>query len=239
MPKKSYIRILLLFGMALIFSIVGCVDTSVQPIPSTIDYRSEVKVVNFAQGVGSADFVLRNADGTTLQFGTIPFGDEDNAASSFMDVPAGSKTLSFNSESFQFSVEVDKKVRLFVVGPSSDRSVVKMTQRYLFQTKDDQNDLFRPDTAAVAFFNGSVDVTVDAIHAVSADVDTTLEFSTPVELGDAVPYRYLKAGSYSMEVIAGEDTVATFQANLESQKRYTAAIYDTQANLKSKVFTDD
>lgn len=240
MPKKSYIRILFLFGMALTLTIVSCVDTSVQPIPSTIDYRSEVKVVNFAQGVSSADFTMLNADGSKIQFGAIPFGNEDNA-SSFVDVPAGSKSLSFNSEEFKFSADVDKKIRIFVIGPSSERSVVKFTQRYIFQTKDDaaKNGLYRADTAAIAFFNGSVDAVISGIQAVSSTVDTTFEFSPSLEIGDAANYSYLKAGNFTMNVLSGDSTISVIQVNLEPQKRYTAAVYDTQASLKNKVFIDD
>ena len=244
MPKKSYI--LALLGMALAVSIVGCVDTSVQPIPSTIDYRSHVKLVNFADGVSSADFTMENADGSTISFGAIAFGNEDAKSSSFNDIPAGSKTLLFGTESLKLTTDVDQQIRLFILGPAADRTYTKVTQRYIFQTQDDPSNsaMYRPDTAGISIFNGSIDAVIDEIHAVSTDaegnivVDTTFS-DLGLELGAGTAYKYLKAGNYNISVLSGSDIISTIQVNTESKKRYTAAIYDVLASLKNKVFTDD
>ncbi len=229
--------------MALAFFIVGCVDTSVQPIPSSFNFRSEVALVNFAEGVGAADFSMSTANGETISFGTLGFGE---ASSAFLDVPAGSKTLKFNSESYKFNTEIDKKIRLFVVGTSADRKVVKFTQRYTFQTADDpsNNFLYPENMAGIALANGSSDAVVTKIHAVSSDVDTMISLPSPLELGDIASYRYLKAGTYTLEIIAegsaGDTVITSFQTpSLSSKGRYTAAIYDVKASLKNKVFTDD
>lgn len=244
MPKKSYIQILLILGMTLTLLLAGCVDTSVQPIPSSFNFRSEVSLVNFAEGVNSAEFTMSSANGETVSFNTVAYGE---ASSSFLDVPAGSKTLMFNSESYKFNTEIDKKIRLFVVGTSADRKVVKFTQRYTFQTKSDptSSSLYPEGMAGLAFFNGSSDAVVTKVHAVSADVDTMIAYASPLETGDFSNYKYLKAGTFTIDVIAdnglAEDTVITsFQTQgLSSKGKYTAAIYDVKTNLKNKVLTDD
>ena len=241
MPKNSYIRILLLFGMALVITLTGCVDTSVNPIPSTIDYRSNIKVVNFAEGVSSADFNMTTPDGTTIALGTIAFGNEDHAGSAFMDIPAGSKTLTFNSESYRFSTEVDKKIRVFIVGSTVDkRDIVKFSQRYIFQTSDDPSNssIYRQDSAAVAFINGSSDAVIDQIDAVASSGTTTIS-SASLEQGDMVSYTYLKAGQYTFNFMSGDSTISSLQTTVASQKRYTAAVYGTSSSLQNKVFTDD
>ena len=243
MPKNSYIRILLTFGMSLAFLMVGCVDTSVQPIPTTLNYRSQVKIVNLAPDVASADFSMTTHAGETISFGTIAYGDE--SAGAFKDVPAGSKELQFNSESLKVNTEVDKKMRLFVVGANStDRNIIKVNQRYTFQTKDDptNSSLYRADTAAIAFANGSSDLAITKIQAVSADADTTLAIA--LGYGNVANHQYIKAGDYTINIIsktaAGNDTVMTsFQATLAAKGRYTAVVYDNKASLKNKVFTDD
>ena len=244
MPKNSYIRILLTFGMSLAFLMVGCVDTSVQPIPSTLDYRSEVKIVNLAPDIASADFSMTTHAGETISFGTIAYGDE--SAGAYKDMPAGSKELKFNSESLKVNTEVDKKMRLFVVGANAtDRDVIKVNQRYIFQSKDNSADssLYRADTAAIAFANGSTDLAITKIKAVSGDVDTTLAIA--LGYGNVANHQYLKAGDYTISIIsnnmAGDaDSVMTsFQANLAAKGRFTAIVYGSKASLQSKVFTDD
>lgn len=244
MLKKSYFRILLVFGMVATLFFVSCVDTGVQPIPSSFDFQSQVAIVNLADGINTADFTLTTHSGENISFGAIPFGEQNSEG--FKNVPAGSKTLSFNSESFKLNTEVDKKMRLFAVGSSTERSVVKFTERYTFQTKDDpsNNFLYRNDTAAVAFANGSTDLVITGIHAVSGTDTTALELS--LELGDISGYQYLKAGNYSLDIFTnnssgdGDTLISTFQAgNLAAKGRYTAVVFDKKVSLKSKVFVDD
>ncbi len=244
MPKNSYIRILLTFGMSLAVLMVGCVDTSVQPIPTTLNYRSQVKIVNLAPDIASAEFSLTTHAKETISFGTIAYGDESSG--DFKDIPAGSKELKFNSESLKVNTEVDKKMRLFVVGATpADRNIIKVNQRYIFQTKDDPTNksLYRPDTAAIAFANGTSDVAITKIQAVAGDVDTTLSIALGV--GSVANHQYIKAGDYTISIMsnnkAGDaDSVLTsFQANLSAKGRYTAIIYGSKAGLHNKVFTDD
>ncbi len=244
MPKNSYIRILLTFGMSLVFLMVGCVDTSVQPIPSKIDYRSQVKIVNLAPDISTADFTLVTHAKKTISFGTIAYGDE--SAGDYKDIPAGSKQLQFNSETLKLTTEVDRRMRLFVVGATAaDRDVIKMDDRYIFQKKDDPGSkmLYRPDTAAVAFANGSPGLAITKINAVSADVDTTLAIA--LGYGSVANHQYLKAGDYTINIISnnkagnGDSVVTSFQAGLTAKGRFTAVIYGNKTSLQNKVFTDD
>ena len=243
MPKKSYIQKLLILGMALAFFIVGCVDTSVQPIPSSFNFRSEVALVNFAEGVGSADFTMSTSNGETITFGTLAFGA---ASSNFEDVPAGSKTLRFNSESYKFNTEIDKKIRVFVVGTSAERKVVKFTQRYTFQSASNPADssLYPENMTNLAFLNGSPDAEITKINAISSGGDTIVFSSSPLELGDIVSYQHLNAGTYTLDIIsqgtAGDTVITSIQTPpLNVKGRYTAAIYGMAASLNNKVFTDD
>jgi len=245
MLKDNKIVLLFIVGISFMLLLAGCVDTSVNPIPSSFNFRSQVNVVNFAVGVDNASISMKAADGETISFGAVALGAE-SPSGSFKDVPAGSKIMSFNSESFKFNTEVDKKMRLFVIGAdSSNRQVVKFTQRYIFQTKGDpSNDfLYRKDTSAIGFVNGSPDAKVDSISFVSSDstiANTTISFPSSLKLGSVGGYWYVKAGTYTVNIIFGDSVLTSINSTkLNAQKRYTIAVYDTAGSLKNKVFTDD
>jgi len=236
MPKKSYIRILLLFGIALVFTINGCVDTSVQPIPSKIDYQSSIKVVNLAEGLSSAQFSMKTPDGKTIDLGTIDFGTEDHAGSSFMDVPAGAKTLTFNNESLKFNTDVDKKIRIFVYGDAANRDFKKFTQRYIFQTTDDTT-VFKPGKGAVAFINAS-NSDIDGIQSIKGS-DTSMVSESTLEQGDMVGYTFMAPGQYTFNFMADGSIVNTLKYSVQALRKSTAAVYGSQSSLQHKVFTDD
>ena len=61
MRKADKIKLSVMVGVSLLAFIVGCVDTSVQPIPTTIDYQSNVSIVNLVAGGGVAAIAVYSA----------------------------------------------------------------------------------------------------------------------------------------------------------------------------------
>ena len=55
-PYKNKLLVAMLFGI--LVYVVGCVDTSVQTIPESINYTSQLKVVNLVSGGGTATISL-------------------------------------------------------------------------------------------------------------------------------------------------------------------------------------
>ncbi|WP_148267615.1 DUF4397 domain-containing protein [Ignavibacterium album] len=216
-------------------------DTSVNPIPSSINYSSQMKVVNLATGAGSASLTL---NGQSL--GSVTFGGElPGSQEAFLTIPSGSKSLvaSFDngsSKSFRFSATTDYKFRAFLVGSAADTtgpSLVIVNQRYIWQTKDSENGkpLFPADTAWISVFNGSPDITVNSIK-IGADVN---EFSTPLELGKNSTYLKNAAGNVTIEITYNNTEILSFSYDLSAKSRYTIVLYDVSANLKYAVLLDD
>jgi len=246
MLKKNKINILYLLGVSMLIFLASCVDTNVQPIPSKFDFRSEVKVVNFTDG--SATFTLKSNqnNGADVNFPQSALGDESPASGqTFQDIPSGAKDLIISSGGASFTAkfvaDTDRKMRLFVFGDATNGyTIVKSVQRYVWQTKSSKNNsaLFPVDSAEVSFINGSPDATVSGIEVAGGGLDTSITLGT-LKTGDGHGYMKFKKGSYTVNVISGSDTLNTFSLTLASQERKTAAVYDTKANIKSKVFIDD
>lgn len=238
-PYKHILLLVFVFLTAIFFA--GCVDTSVNPIPSSINYSSQMKVVNLATGAGSATITL---NGQSL--GTVTFGGElPGSQAAFLTIPSGSKTLvaSFDnstSKSFRFSATTDYKFRAFLYGSTTDPdgpSLVVVNQRYIWQTKDSENGakLFPADTAWVSVFNGSPDITINSISIGGNDN----EFDTPLELGKNSEYLKSASGNYTITITYNGTETLNFTADLSAKSRYTIVLYDTSANLKYAVLLDD
>jgi len=236
--KIPYKRLLLIMSIWTVVFITGCVDVSVQPIPNSINYSSQIKVVNLVSGAGTATLTL---NGQSL--GSVDFGSEvPGPQLAFLTIPAGSKTLSASfasaaSKDFQFAATTDYKIRIFLVGTAASNDLVTNSQRYIWQTKDSDNGkaLFPPDTGQVAFFNGSPDAVLNSVTING----TTIIFDSPLEMGDGAPYIMLKSGSYSFNVLYNDSLHTTFDYNLGAKDRYTAVIYDAASSIKNTVFVDD
>src|SRR3970282_2928283 len=69
--KIPYKRLLLTMSIWTVVFIAGCVDVSVQPIPYSVNYSSQIKVVNLVSGAGTATLTL---NGQSL--GSVDFGSE-------------------------------------------------------------------------------------------------------------------------------------------------------------------
>ncbi|MEJ5304484.1 MAG: DUF4397 domain-containing protein [Ignavibacteria bacterium] len=234
--KHSYKSKLLLLILPVIVILSGCVDTSGPVIPSSINYSSQMKIVNLVIGSGSTNFVL---NGTT--FGSANFGEE-TPAGDFATVNSGSKTLVANfsggsSKTFQFAAPTEYKFRVFLVGTLTSNESYLVTQRYIWQTKNsvEGDPLFPANKGQLVIFNGSPDATIDAV-ILNSD---TVSFNTPLSLGKSTSYLQFPAGSKNIKVIYNGNQELTFTYDLGSRNRYTLVVYDQAANLKYKVYLDD
>ena len=52
MNKADKVKLLYIFSISLMLSLIGCVDTGVQIIDKTFDYQSQIKVGNLASVKG-------------------------------------------------------------------------------------------------------------------------------------------------------------------------------------------
>jgi hypothetical protein len=246
MRKADKIKLLYIASVSLLAFIVGCVDTSVQPLPSSVDYRSEVSIVNLTPGGGTATVQMYtvNQPTTAIINKALAFGSAD----SYVDVPAGSKTLKvayqgFTSTStFQLSTTSNYKMRIFLVGDGTAAGVgyKNAYERYIFQSpsSSDGAGLFPAGTAGIRLFNGSPDAgAVDNVVVKGGTVDTTVAVSAAFEGG--TEYMQFAAGTYSITFWAGNDSLTTISQTLGAKHRYTVALYNTRASLQSKVLTDD
>lgn len=236
--RIPYKKLLVTISISAVVFIAGCVDTDVNPIPPSIDYQSQMKVVNLVQGAGTATLTLNSQP-----LGTVDFGSETpGSTSAFLTIPSGSKTVnaSFTSatdQSYKFAATTEYKMRVFLVGTAADNNAVVQLQRYIWQTKDSQNGakLFPPDTGWVAFFNGSPDATISTVEVNGED--THLD---PLATGSGSSYVKLPAGTHTFDVYYNDNANhITFDIAVASKGRYTAAVYDSSASIKNAVFIDD
>lgn len=237
--RIPYKRLLVAISICTVVFIAGCVDTDVNPIPSSIDYQSQMKVVNLVQGAGTATLTL---NGQSL--GTADFGSEvPGPSSAFLNVPSGSKTLnatfaSATAKSYQFAATTEYKMRVFLVGTAAENEIVVKNQRYIWQTKDSENGkaLFPEGIGQVSIFNGSPDAVINSVTMTGPD---TVTVTQELSMGQAISYTPLEAGAYTFDVLYNTDQHLIFNYTLSSKGRYTAAIYDVAASVKNAVFVDD
>lgn len=236
--RIPYKRLLVAISICAVVFIAGCVDTDVNPIPPSIDYQSQMKVVNLVQGAGTATLTLNSQSLGTADFG----GETPNSSSAFLTISSGSKTMdaSFTSatnQNYRFAATTEYKMRVFLVGTTAGSNAFVQHQRYIWQTKDSQNGaaLFPADTGWVAFFNGSPDATISTVEVNGEDIHLS-----PLETGSGSPYVKLPAGTHTFDVYYNDDADhITFDITVASKGRYTAAIYDVAASIKNAVFVDD
>ncbi len=236
-PYKT--KLLLAISVCTIVFIAGCVDLSVQPIPSSINYSSQIKVVNLVSDAGTVTLTLNSQS-----LGSADFGSEvPGPQSDFLTIPAGNKTLSASfasaaSNDFLFAATTDYKMRIYLIGTAASNELVTNHQRYIWQTPGSDNGkaLFPPDTGQVAFFNGSPDAVITSVTVSNGE---TITVDGPSELGSMLPYIKLKSGLYTFDVLYNDTEHITFDYTVGAKGRYTAVIYDYAADIKSAVFIDD
>lgn len=127
MNKYNKIKFPIIFwGLTLILLLGSCVDTSVENIPTSVDFRSMVKFVNNVPN----ETATITVDGN--QVGDVASGGE----SSYLDTPSGSRNVKAdysngpNVEAPLF-FETDYKITVTIVEDSlGNRSFVKSLEGY-------------------------------------------------------------------------------------------------------------
>jgi len=258
MNKADKVKLIYFFSISLLIFLYGCIDTNVQVIPSSFDFRSQLKVVNLASKSGTGSFILLDKSKKTVAtISGLNVGDEYPASgTAFLDIPAGTHTFiaSFANrvkpDTGIGSLDSDKKVRVFVY-EKADGSIGKSNcfERYTTQLKGSAygTGLYPKDSTCIMFFNGASDTSVAAIEVKGTNgtttvFDSTITISKELSTGQASAYFKLKmASNYAITFIADDgnlSAVATFTP--QSQGRYSAVVYGSKsATYKSKVYTDD
>ena len=233
-PYKT--RLLLAISICTIIFIAGCVDTSVESVPQSINYSSQIKIVNLVSGAGTATITL---NGQSL--GTVDFGNEIPGTPNFLTIPSGNKTLNAvfaaDTSDYLFAAATEYKLRVFLAGTAASNELYTQYQRYTWQTPGSANgsNLFPDNIGQVAFFNGSPDA---VLNSVIINNDTT-EFDNPLAMGEGSVYLRVNSGAASFDVLYNDSLHVTFNHDLMSKGRYTAVIYDAAASIKNAVFVDD
>jgi len=257
MKKQTTIKFIIFFGISLMFYLIGCVDTNVQPIPSKFDFRSQVKVVNVGYQ-GGADISLDGTTGGLVPFGTVAYGDESPTTLDFKDIAAGSKDLIIkygsSVDTFKLVTDTDAKLRIFLMGNDTTKRVAqKSIERNIWQTKSSATDqnLYPVDSTFVAFMNGSPNASFDTLIVKGASIDSvafidTIAFSKSLGMADAAPYMKFAAGTDTLHFISSSDSLSSGSHTLISkeftfspQSRNTCVIYNTIDDLKIKLYQDD
>ncbi len=110
MNKAYKLKLLYIFGISLIFYLVGCVDTTVENIPQTLTYKSQVRFVNSVQGV----------DATITIDGSQVASVQSGKTSSYTVVNSGSRNISAKYTSGPnvqqvLSLDTDSKITVTIV----------------------------------------------------------------------------------------------------------------------------
>jgi hypothetical protein len=263
MRKADKIKLSVIVGVSLLAFVVGCVDTAVQPIPTTIDYKSDVNIVNLAAGTGVATVNVyhaivdqaaldTNSLATTINYssatmsGTADLGST-LPASSYQEIPSGGIAIVVSyaniaaKDTFLLSADSQYKMRMFIVGDTSaaGRALIKSDERYTWQTPGSTEgaQLFPTGSGWLKVFNGSPDGTV-SVDVQDAATDSSFD-AADVGFSSAAGYFQLPSSkNYNLIFTAGS-TVDTVAFTPGSQKRYTAIVYNYAASLQVKVLTDD
>jgi hypothetical protein len=213
----------------------------VESIPNSITYYSQIKFTNLVSGASAATLTLNGQS-----VGSVNFGSETpDPQSAFLTTTSGSKSLLVDFGSLdtihQFAATTEYKIRVFLVGTTGSNELIANSQRYIWQTKDSDHGkaLFPADTGQVALFNGSPDAVLNSVTFNGTSDTTTVEFDSPLAMGEGVGYTKLKSGSYTIDVLYNDTLHVTFNSTLAAKGRYTAVLYDAAASLKNAVFIDD
>ena len=265
MRKADKIKLSVMVGVSLLAFVVGCVDTAVQPLPTSIDYTSEVSVVNLTAGTGTATISVYNAkvnaDSLTnnLLLTEIDYSKAAISANvdlgstlpdnGYQELPAGGKAIvvsytnSAYKDTFKLTTDSQYKMRIFIVGDTAagTRTAIKSAERYTWQTPSstDGAQLFPADSGWLRVFNGSP----DGSGAVSVDVRDAVKDSSydaaDVNFKSVSSYFKLPSGNNFNLIVTAGSTVDTVAFTPASQKRYTAVVYNYAASLLVKILTDD
>lgn len=239
----------IIIGLILIWS--GCVDTSVENIPDSFDFNSQLKIVNIASATNAQSITVLNKEGVEIGTFQIALGQESPAEGEpFMNIPSGAKTFivhfaSSPDQTFRLSLESERRIRLYILNPdAATTDILKSDLRYTWQVKNSVNGrgLFYPDSASVAFLNGTSDATIASVIAQSTEIDTLIHFDEALVVGGSSSLNLKAPADYTIYFLSDtDDTLSTLTLNANALSRYTTVVYGSQGagTLTSKVYTDD
>ncbi len=243
MRKADKNKLWIIVGISLLFFLAGCVDTGVQVIPSTIDFTSQVKIVNLAAGMGTANITMKTESQKTISFSAIAFGN----TSSLTTVPSGSAKLYITyttggPDTIQVLAQTYYKMNYFLISADGKKgSIVPTLSRYIQSAGD--TTIYKKGIAQISFFNGSPDGSLTSVSAVSGSDTSAIALASSLALGEgSSSFVELNPGNYTFILTASDgntETKTTVTANLSEKNRYTVIVYDKLGSLKSTVLTDD
>jgi hypothetical protein len=270
MRKADKIKLSIIVGVSLfafVVGVVGCVDTSVQALPSTVNYSSEVNFVNLSTGLGTATFSTYGSvvDQDSLAAGILAtkydwsspvsalsgaptLGSMLPANGSYLTEPAGKKAIVVTystgaQDTFKVSFDSNWKMRFFLLGDSSSASsriLMKSSERYIWQTpgSTDGAGIFPSGEAAFRYVNGCPDASFIQVQIYAAANDSLIDFAN-ADYEESLAYYQLAAGNYYFLIVGDNNVYDSVAVSMGSMKRYTIISYGYNANLQSKVLTDD
>jgi len=238
-------------GVSLLAFVVGCVDTAVQPIPTSVDYKSEVSVVNLTMGTGTAtvnvyngvadpDSLARNILFTAIDYSSPAFTGQANLgeavpATNYQEVPSGQKALvvsytNATTDTFRLTFDSQRKMRIYILDDvgAGTRTYLKQTERYTWQSpgSTDGAALFPSGISNIAFMNGSPsNVDITAFKITGGTLDTTITLDDPDTYTGKTPYYHFAADTYTISVWSGTDSLGSVSQSFGAQKRYTTMLY--------------
>jgi len=243
MRKADKNKLLVIVSISLLFFLAGCVDTGVQVIPSTIDFTSQVKIINLAAGMGTANVSLKTASGKTIPFSAIAFGSK----SPLTAVPSGSAKLyvtytTGGPDTIQVLAQTYYKMNFFIVSADGKKgSVVANLSRYIQSAGD--TSIYKKGVAQVSFFNGSPDGSLTSVSSVLGSDTSAIALESSLAMGEgSSTFVGLKPGNYKFILTASDgttDSQTIVTANLTEKNRYTVIVYDKMSSIKSTILTDD
>ena len=247
---KKANKIGLVFISLILIFLVGCLETDQTTFPESIDYRSEVKLVNLAADAGNVNFEIYSLPDiksrTKENEGSVNLGGEW-PSDRYQNVPSGRKQIliSYGSttDTLNLSFKTERKMKIYLVKSGKKISQIIRDERYIWQTKGSTEGahLFKTDTARVSITNASA-VEVTGIRYITGGDTVKIDKSALASLA-----------SKSIELTAPKDYVFLFDTkvgdvektlempyNFKAQTRYSFVLYGkTQDNLVGKVFIDD
>ncbi len=251
MSKTDKNKFLHIITISITLFLAGCLDTSVENIPDSFDFHSQLKIVNLASVTNAQSISVFNKEGTEVGSFTIGLGQEFPAEGvPFMDIPSGSKTFVVHfagspNDTLRLSLESERRIRLYIFNPDTvTTDILKSTLRYTWQEKNSENGrgLFYPDSASVSFLNGTVDATIASVIAQSIDIDTLIHFEEALVVGGSSSLMLKAPANYTLYFLSdADDTLSILTLNANALSRYTTVLYGSQGSgtLTSKVYTDD
>lgn len=188
-------------GVILILSVIvwSCVDVNNSNVPGSINYRSLIRFVNLAGDAPSSGTVT--VDGASV--GSVAYG----GATSYLDLPAGSRTLGYASATQLVSFASDGQFTVVVHSLNGTDRFLRLDEGYSFST----NSVHKPDTTQIRFIHSGIGFAPTLLFREDSLTGTTV--ADAVKLLKNQPYTVLGAGSHTYYAISNGGYTATIEGS--------------------------